>query len=55
MIDPDPLELDDGSPREDQQPPRPRRLMDMFIMGAIFGLSGLFTAAFFWLVFAIRS
>ena len=29
--------------------------MDMVIMGAIFGLSGLFTAAFFWLMVAIRS
>jgi uncharacterized membrane protein YhiD involved in acid resistance len=29
--------------------------MDMLIMGAILGLSGLFTAAFFWLAAAIWS
>jgi hypothetical protein len=33
--------------RDDQQPDRLRRVMDMVVMGAIFGLSGLFTAAFF--------
>jgi hypothetical protein len=44
-----------ASPSGDQQPDRPRRLMDLFIMGAIFGLSGLFTAAFFLLMVAIRS
>ena len=27
--------------------------MDIFIMGAILGLSGLFTAAFLWLVAAL--
>jgi hypothetical protein len=44
-----------ASPRDDQQPDRPRRLMDLVVLSAILGLSGLFTAAFFWLMVAIRS
>jgi hypothetical protein len=44
-----------ASPHDDQQPDRLRRLVDMVVMGAILGLAGLFTAAFFWLVAAVWS
>ena len=44
-----------ASPRDDQQPDRPRRLIDVVVMSAIFGLSGLFTAVFIWLMAAIWS
>jgi hypothetical protein len=55
MTTPDPRIQMRALHREDQLPDRPRRLVDMVVVGAILGLSALFTAAFFWLVAAIRS